>query len=83
MHHSTPRAGTRLAELTGAQFRVLRLVAEGLSNAAIATRLDIKERSVEGHLLAIYRHLGIDGQDSNRRVAAVLAFMRQTGRIPR
>lgn len=80
---STPRAGSPLAELTLVQFRVLRLVAEGLSNAAIAKRLDIKERSVEGHLLGIYRRLGIDGRESNRRVAAVLAFMRQTGRAPR
>lgn len=82
-HRSTPRAGSPLADLTSHQFRVLRLVAEGLSNAAIAARLGIKERSVEGHLLGIYRSLGIEGTDTNRRVAAVLAFMRQTGRTPR
>ncbi len=77
---SVPRAGTDVADLTAAQLQVLRLVAEGLSNQAVADRLKISPRSVESHLLAIYRRLGIEGGDANRRVAAVLRFLRETGR---
>jgi DNA-binding NarL/FixJ family response regulator len=80
VRRSTPRSGSDVAGLTPAQFGVLRLVAEGLSNQAAAERLGINERSVESHLKAVYQRLGIDGGDHNRRVAAVLAFLEQTGR---
>lgn len=80
LDRSTPRAGSLVAGLTPAQFRVLRQVAEGLSNRAVAEELHLTERSVESHLLAVYKQLGIDSGRSNRRVAAVLAFMAQTGR---
>jgi DNA-binding NarL/FixJ family response regulator len=77
---SQPRVGTDVAELTPAQLQVLRLVADGLSNQAVAERLKISPRSVESHLLAIYRRFGIEGGGANRRVAAVLRFLRETGR---
>ena len=80
VQRSTPRAGTEVAGLTKAQFSVLRLVAEGLSNEAVADRLHISERSVESHLLSIYRRLGIEKTGTNRRVHAVLTFLEQTGR---
>lgn len=80
VQRSTPRTGTEVAGLTKSQFAVLRLVAEGLSNEAVAQRLHITERSVESHLLAIYRRLGIERTGTNRRVHAVLAFLEQTGR---
>lgn len=80
VQRSTPRAGSDVANLTRAQLQVLRLVAEGLSNQGAADRLGISPRSVESHLLAIYRRLGIEGGDENRRVAAVLRFLRETGR---
>ncbi len=77
---STPRVDTAVSELTPAQFGVLRLVAEGMSNQAAGERLGINERSVESHLQAVYQRLGIDANGQNRRVAAVLAFLAQTGR---
>jgi DNA-binding NarL/FixJ family response regulator len=80
VQRSEPRAGSAISELTPAQFGVLRLVAEGLSNQAAAERLNINTRSVESHLKSIYQRLGIDGDGANRRVAAVLAFLEQTGR---
>ena len=80
VQRSEPRSGSAIASLTPAQFGVLRLVAEGLNNQAAADRLGINTRSVESHLKSIYQRLGIDGENSNRRVAAVLAFLEQTGR---
>ncbi|NUL44770.1 response regulator transcription factor [Cellulosimicrobium funkei] len=80
VRRSRPRAGTPVAGLTAAQFEVLRLVAEGLSNEAVAERLHVSERSVESHLLSIYRRLKVDGDGANRRVRAVLVFLEQTGR---
>lgn len=74
-----PRANSAVSELTSAQFRVLRLVAEGLSNQTLAERLGISKRSVEAHLKSVYEHLNIDGSGTNRRVAAVLAFIEQAG----
>ncbi|ROR97177.1 DNA-binding NarL/FixJ family response regulator [Salana multivorans] len=76
-----PRRGSRVSALTPAQLRVVRLVAQGLTNRLIAERLKIQEQSVEAHLVAAYRTLELDSTRTNRRVAAVLAFLEQTGRI--
>ena len=77
---SASRAEAGMAALTPAQFGVLRLVAEGLSNEAVAARLGIAERSVESHLKAIYQRLDLTGDGRNRRVSAVLVFLDHTGR---
>ena len=69
-----------VAELTEREREVLALVAEGLSNAAIANRLFITERTVEAHVKQIFLTLGIrQAPDLNRRVLAVLAFLRSPG----
>jgi DNA-binding NarL/FixJ family response regulator len=66
-----------LAELTEREREVLALVAEGLSNKAIAARLFITERTVEAHVTQIFLKLRLDaGLDSHRRVLAVLAYLR-------
>lgn len=67
-----------LADLSGREREVLSLVAEGLSNRAIAARLFVAERTVEAHVTQIFLKLGLhENPDSHRRVLAVLTFMRQ------
>jgi DNA-binding NarL/FixJ family response regulator len=66
-----------LAELSPREREVLALVAEGLSNKAIAERLYVAERTVEAHVTAIFLKLRLgETADSHRRVLAVLAFLR-------
>jgi len=58
----------RLARLTGQQYRVLGLLAEGLLNKQVADRLSIQERTVKAHVTAIFEKLGV----RNRTQASVL-----------
>jgi DNA-binding NarL/FixJ family response regulator len=65
-----------LAELTDREREVLSLVAEGLSNRAIAARLFVTERTVEAHITHIFLRLGLESEGQHRRVLAVLTFLR-------
>jgi DNA-binding NarL/FixJ family response regulator len=67
-----------LTELTPRESEVLGLVAEGLSNGAIASRLFVTERTVEAHVKQVFQKLGLAvSPDSHRRVLAVLAYLRR------
>ena len=66
-----------LATLTDREREVLSLVAEGLSNRAIAARLVVTDRTVEAHMTAIFGKLGLEETpDAHRRVLAVLTLLR-------
>lgn len=77
----TARAGSPLEVLTVREREVIALMAEGLSNQAIAGRLFLSEGAISKHTTAIFAKLGIAFDDnSNRRVLAVLAFLGAVGR---
>lgn len=54
------------------------LMAEGRSNQAIGQRLFLSPKTVETHVRAIFMKLDLEeAPDDNRRVLAVLAFLRR------
>ena len=71
-----PREET-LGELTPREQEVLGLMAEGRTNAGIAKRLWLTERTVETHVRSILGKLGLPTSgDDHRRVLAVLTYLR-------
>jgi DNA-binding NarL/FixJ family response regulator len=71
------RASDPMATLTDREREVLALIAEGCSNRAIASILSLSEKTVEAHVRGIFTALGLEpAADENRRVLAVLAFLR-------
>ena len=69
-----------IGTLTDREREVLSLMAEGRTNAAICDRLDIGIKTVEAHVNTIFSKLALEpAQDDNRRVLAVLAFLRRAG----
>lgn len=72
-----PAGRDPLAELTERERAVLELLAEGRSNQAIGDRLGIATKTVETHVNAIFSKLALEpAEDDNRRVLAVLAYLR-------
>ncbi len=66
-----------LSHLSGREREVLTLMAEGRSNAAIATALVISEGAVEKHVANIFTKLDLPvSQSDHRRVLAVLRFLK-------
>ena len=65
-----------LADLTPREREVLASMAEGRSNAAIATKLFVTEKAISKHINNIFSKLGLPpSDDDNRRVLAVLAYL--------
>jgi DNA-binding NarL/FixJ family response regulator len=70
--HSGRRRQAAVAGLTGREVEVLRLVARGMSNAAIAAELVLSRKTVGHHVEAVYAKLGV-----HSRSAATLMAMQQ------
>lgn len=69
-----------LAALSDREREVLALMAEGLTNSAIARRLVLTERTVEGHVRSVLMKLELpESADAHRRVLAVIAYLRSAG----
>jgi DNA-binding NarL/FixJ family response regulator len=72
------RSRNPLASLTPRERRVLGLMAEGRSNAAIAAALTIGTAAVEKYINSIFGKLGLAPADTDhRRVLAVLRYLDQ------
>jgi len=66
-----------LDELTDRERAVLALMAQGLSNAAVAADLHLAIKTVEAHVTTIFAKLGLfQHEREHRRVLAVLTFLR-------
>jgi DNA-binding NarL/FixJ family response regulator len=73
------KPGSRLSELTPGELDVIRLMAEGRSNSAIADQLSLAVGTVEKRIAPIFSKLGLpEESDVNRRVAAVLIYLRES-----
>lgn len=69
-----------LDELTERERQVLSLMAEGRSNQAICAQLGIASKTLEAHVSVIFSKLGLEpANDDNRRVLAVLRYLRAGG----
>jgi DNA-binding NarL/FixJ family response regulator len=70
------RRGDSISGLSARERQVLSLMAEGRSNAAIATSLVVSEGAVEKHVANIFTKLDLPvSQTDHRRVLAVLRFL--------
>jgi DNA-binding NarL/FixJ family response regulator len=73
-----PRAEDPVGSLTDRERDVLALMAEGLSDRGIAERLSVSTTTVGTHIQSLFRKLELPRQPTdNRRVAAVLAYLRR------
>jgi ATP/maltotriose-dependent transcriptional regulator MalT len=70
---AAPAASRELHGLTGRELEVLRLVAAGQTNKAIAAELVLSERTVERHVSNIFAKLGV----SSRAAATAFAYERK------
>ncbi|MFC6706942.1 response regulator [Flexivirga alba] len=78
---SRQRANDRIALLSPREREVLSVMAEGLGNAAIAKRLFITDNAVHKHIRNVFAKLALEpGDDTDRRVAAVLRFLEAADR---
>jgi DNA-binding NarL/FixJ family response regulator len=65
----SPAAPTALASLTPAERRVLALIAQGQTSAAIARQLSVSVKTIENHRSHICRKLGLSGPQALLRFA--------------
>jgi DNA-binding NarL/FixJ family response regulator len=69
-------AGNPLENLTDRERQVLALMAEGLSNRAIAERLFVTDHTIEKHVHSIFGTFGLPpSPDDHRRVRAVVTYL--------
>ena len=71
------RIQSPIEELTDREHDVLRLMAAGRTNAEISEDLFVGIKTVEAHVRSIFMKLGLSEDQGNRRVLAVLEWLRE------
>jgi DNA-binding NarL/FixJ family response regulator/class 3 adenylate cyclase len=73
---SRRRADSKIATLSDRERQVLELMAQGLSNQAICSRLYLSAKTVETHVRSIFIKLSLpDDTEGHRRVQAVIQWL--------
>jgi DNA-binding NarL/FixJ family response regulator len=81
--HRARVADSPVSRLSPRELEVLREMAQGKSNGAIAQALVLSESAVEKHVNAIFSKLGLlEEPQVHRRVAAVLTYLRDMPPTP-
>lgn len=70
-----PATAANAAGLTSRQAEILALLAEGLSNSEIAARLVVSGRTVDHHVLAVFRKLGVRNRAEARAAGERLGLL--------
>jgi DNA-binding NarL/FixJ family response regulator len=77
-----PRENPAISGLTPRQLAVLRLIANGFNNAAIAEQLGLVEKSIETYINAIYQEMGLAHEPNiNSRVSATLIYLEDSAKF--
>lgn len=72
-----------IASLTQRETDVLKLMAQGLSDQGVADRLGVSKATVRTHAQKVFDNLGLpQTAHDNRRVQAVIAYLRRTPQPP-
>ena len=73
------KPGSPLSQLSDGELEVLRLMAQGYSNAGIAAETHLATGTVEKRIATVFLKLGLTERDDvNRRVQAVLLYLRES-----
>jgi len=74
-----PAPDSPLSRLTDRQLQLLRLMAQGYDNPAIALELSLSQNTVETYINTIYQELGTSAEPGvHSRVSATLIYLRES-----
>lgn len=76
------KPGSALGRLSHSEMEVLRLMAQGKNNARLSQEVSVSLGTIEKRIAAVFSKLGLSEEpDLNRRVAAVLIYLRESATV--
>lgn len=70
-----PKAPMKVIDLTARQFRILQMMAEGMTNLRISHRIGFSESTVRQETMAVFRHFGVHDRREAVRIAATRGLL--------